>query len=105
MYTTKENLWSVYMFRPISGGSMNPARTIGPAIASGYYEAIWVYLIGPITGTLLGSWSYNLIRVTQNENPTNSLISPCSSFSFGRLRRSMRKNNTEAREEPPEDLV
>ncbi|PON67308.1 Major intrinsic protein [Trema orientale] len=87
---------------PISGGSMNPVRTIGPAIASGYYKAIWVYVIGPITGTLMGAWSYNLIRVTHNENSTHSF-----SFSSGRLRRGM-STNTEAQvasKEPPELLV
>lgn len=61
---------------------MNPARSIGPAIASGYYKAIWVYLIGPVLGTLLGAWSYNLIRVT--DQPVQA-ISP-RSFSF-KLRR------------------
>lgn len=43
---------------------MNPARSIGPAIASDYYKGIWVYIVGPVCGTLLGAWSYNLIRVT-----------------------------------------
>lgn len=43
---------------------MNPARTIGPAIASASYKGIWVYLVGPVTGTLLGAWSYKLIRVS-----------------------------------------
>jgi aquaporin NIP len=51
------------MARPISGGSMNPARTIGPAIASASYKGIWVYFVGPVTGTLLGAWSYKLIRM------------------------------------------
>ncbi|XAR51736.1 hypothetical protein NMG60_11006453 [Bertholletia excelsa] len=63
---------------PISGGSMNPARTIGPAVASHYYKGIWV------------SWSYNLIRV--NDKPVQA-ISP-SSFSF-KLRR-MRTHSDQA---------
>lgn len=42
---------------------MNPARTLGPAIASQYFKAMWVYLLGPLTGALLGAWSYNLIRM------------------------------------------
>ncbi|KAL0554962.1 hypothetical protein IC582_008893 [Cucumis melo] len=58
---------------PISGGSMNPARSIGPAIASSRYEGIWVYMIGPITGTLLAAFSYNFIRAT--EKHTHSLSS------------------------------
>ncbi|GAA0185523.1 hypothetical protein LIER_32811 [Lithospermum erythrorhizon] len=48
---------------PISGGSMNPARTLGPAIASGNYKGIWVYMVGPVVGTLLGAFSYTFIRV------------------------------------------
>ncbi|KAL6143466.1 hypothetical protein ACLB2K_054161 [Fragaria x ananassa] len=72
---------------PISGGSMNPARTLGPALASSYYKGIWVYVVGPVTGTLLGAWSYNFIRVT--DKPIQA-ISP-RSFSL-KLRR-MKSDN------------
>ncbi|XP_023528272.1 aquaporin NIP2-1-like [Cucurbita pepo subsp. pepo] len=58
---------------PISGGSMNPARSIGPAIASSHYEGIWVYLVGPVTGTLLGAWSYNFIRTSEKHGHQLSL--------------------------------
>lgn len=43
---------------------MNPARSIGPAIASNYYRGIWVYVVGPVCGTLSGAWGYHLIRET-----------------------------------------
>ncbi|PIM99574.1 Aquaporin (major intrinsic protein family) [Handroanthus impetiginosus] len=72
---------------PISGGSMNPARTIGPAIASHYYKGVWVYVIGPVCGTLLGAWSYNFVRVS--DKPVHA--STPHSFSF-KLRR-MRSND------------
>ncbi|XP_023737345.1 aquaporin NIP2-1 [Lactuca sativa] len=49
---------------PISGGSMNPARTIGPALASNNYKGIWVYIVGPITGTVSGVMCYNFVRAT-----------------------------------------
>ncbi|XP_047963494.1 aquaporin NIP2-1-like [Salvia hispanica] len=68
---------------PISGGSMNPARTIGPALASNYYKGIWVYLLGPVCGTLGGAWSYNFIRIS--DDPT-AAITPSLSLSF-KLRR------------------
>ncbi|KAK9119267.1 hypothetical protein Scep_017360 [Stephania cephalantha] len=59
---------------PISGGSMNPARTIGPAIASRYYKGLWVYLVGPLMGTLLGALSYNFVRAS--EKPVDDGTSP-----------------------------
>jgi aquaporin Z len=38
---------------PISGASMNPARSLGPALISGHLESLWLYLVAPITGALL----------------------------------------------------
>ncbi|KAL9254745.1 Aquaporin NIP2-1-like protein [Drosera capensis] len=61
---------------PVSGGSMNPVRTLGPAIASRYFKGIWVYFVGPPTGTLLGIWSYSFIRFRPDSDgfmPSNSL--------------------------------
>ncbi|CAK9186094.1 unnamed protein product [Ilex paraguariensis] len=63
---------------PISGGSMNPARTIGPALASSYYKGIWVYLVGTVSGTLLGALSYNFIRGT--DKPINAISPSLLSF-------------------------
>ncbi|XP_022741039.1 aquaporin NIP2-1-like [Durio zibethinus] len=73
---------STWLGKTISGGSMNPARTIGPALACAEYKGIWVYVVGPVIGTLTVAWSYNLIRMT--DKPVHA-ISPLS-FSF-KLRR------------------
>jgi aquaporin NIP len=35
---------------PICGASMNPARSVGPAIVSGHLEHLWIYLISPTLG-------------------------------------------------------
>lgn len=51
-------------WRPISGASMNPARTLGPAIVSNQYKGLWVYMLGPIAGAVAGAWAYNVIRFT-----------------------------------------
>ncbi|KAF7035692.1 hypothetical protein CFC21_046515 [Triticum aestivum] len=46
---------------PITGASMNPARSLGPAIVACRYGGVWVYVVGPVCGTVAGAWTYNLI--------------------------------------------
>ena len=43
---------------PISGGSMNPARSFGPALIGWTWTAHWVYWVGPLLGATLGAWAY-----------------------------------------------
>lgn len=47
---------------PISGASMNPARSLGPALVSGELTSLWVYLLAPPLGAVLGAASYTLVR-------------------------------------------
>ncbi|KAL6546463.1 Aquaporin NIP1-1 [Orobanche minor] len=57
-------LLNVMFAGPISGASMNPARSLGPAIVSSRYRGIWIYLLGPTAGAVAGAWVYNIIRLT-----------------------------------------
>ena len=47
---------------PISGASMNPARSIGPAIVSGDVAHLWIYIAAPILGAALGTLAYRSLR-------------------------------------------
>ncbi|URE29662.1 Aquaporin NIP2-1 [Musa troglodytarum] len=53
---------------PISGGSMNPARTLGPALASNKFDSLWVYFVGPPLGTVAGALAYSVIRLDKHSS-------------------------------------
>ena len=38
---------------PICGASMNPARSLAPALVSGHLQHLWIYIVAPILGALL----------------------------------------------------
>ncbi|KAK4440092.1 Aquaporin NIP1-1 [Sesamum alatum] len=77
-------LLNVMFAGPISGASMNPARSLGPAIVSSNYKGLWIYMLGPTAGAIAGAWVYNIIRFT--DKPLREIT---KSASF--LRSSTRK--------------
>ena len=48
---------------PVTGASMNPARSLAPALVSGELGALWLYMLAPITGALIAVASCRLTRV------------------------------------------
>jgi len=46
---------------PVTGSSMNPARSIGPALVSGEMSLLFIYIAAPIAGTLIGAFAYRAI--------------------------------------------
>ena len=45
---------------PICGASMNPVRSLGPALVSGHLEHLWIYIVAPVAGSILAipTWKY-----------------------------------------------
>ena len=50
---------------PVTGASMNPARSLGPALVAGEWSEFWIYLIGPLAGASLGALAYQVVRGEQ----------------------------------------
>lgn len=47
---------------PLTGGSMNPARSLGPALAAMQWNHLWIYLVAPIAGALFAMGVYEWLR-------------------------------------------
>lgn len=52
---------------PICGASMNPARSLAPAVVSGQLTALWVYLIAPVVGAAVAVPAWKLVRPCNHE--------------------------------------
>ncbi|KAJ7952226.1 Aquaporin NIP5-1 like [Quillaja saponaria] len=52
---------------PTSGGSMNPVRTLGPAVAAGNYKSLWLYLVAPTLGAIAGAGTYTAVKLREGE--------------------------------------
>lgn len=52
---------------PISGASMNPARSLAPAVLSGQIAGLWIYLLAPFMGALIAVPCFSAIRSEQQQ--------------------------------------
>jgi MIP family channel proteins len=58
---------------PVTGASMNPARSLGPAIAAGDFTSVWVYLIAPAVGAVAAAAAYRFLRAG-SVAPTEAVV-------------------------------
>ena len=53
---------AVIVFGPATGAGLNPARWLGPAVASGRFDDFWIYIVGPLVGALAAALTYRCVR-------------------------------------------
>ncbi|UYM15820.1 aquaporin [Endozoicomonas euniceicola] len=58
---------AILMGGSVTGASLNPARTIGPAVITGTYSNIWVYIVGPILGGMVAAILYTFFLKSAEE--------------------------------------
>jgi MIP family channel proteins len=55
---------AVMAFGPATGGGLNPARWLGPAVASGEFDDFWIYIVGPLVGAIAAAIVYRSVVLT-----------------------------------------
>jgi aquaporin Z len=63
---------------PISGASMNPARSLAPALVSGHLQSLWIYVLAPTLGALIAVPCWRLTRGSSEQHLPDT--APASSF-------------------------
>ena len=60
---------------PITGASMNPARSLAPALFAGNYTHLWLYFLAPALGAITAALLYEAIRC--DDEPSKSAAKGC----------------------------
>ena len=90
----------VYAESPISGTSMNPARSLGPAVISGQWDGWWIYWVGPVIGSVAACVACSALakRITVSRSSITSIAITTGCFA-GRAARQGRRVDGSTRTE------
>jgi aquaporin Z len=102
-YIALAGLWAA----PVSGVSMNPARSFGPALVSGDFNSFWVYVIGPLTGAMIAVGCAWILRGRGgspiSQAAASGLLDPGSRRRRQRLARKIERGEVDPSPIAPED--
>lgn len=59
---------------PLTGGSFNPARTLGPALVGGVWSSHWLYWAAPVLGMVIAMRTYDALRASEASLPNGGLV-------------------------------
>jgi len=88
---------------PLTGASMNPARTFGPAVVSGFWELHWLYWLAPIVGGIIAGVIMNYVFVNNAEPKTKSVSRSSSAGKSQKLERYEKQYLSRLEEEPAKE--
>ena len=88
---------------PLTGASMNPARTFGPAVVSGFWELHWLYWLAPIVGGIIAGVIMNYIFVNKAEPKTKSVSRSSSAGKSQKLEQYEKQYLSRLEKEPAKE--
>ena len=88
---------------PLTGASMNPARTFGPAVVSGFWELHWLYWLAPIVGGIIAGVIMNYVFVNKAEPKTKSVSRSSSTGKSQKLEQYEKQYLSRLDEEPSKE--
>ena len=88
---------------PLTGASMNPARTFGPAVVSGFWELHWLYWLAPIVGGIIAGVIMNYVFVNKAEPKTKSVSRSSSTGKTQKLEQYEKQYLSRLEKEPAKE--
>ena len=74
--------WAIFLALPISGGSLNPTRTLGPDIVAAKFPYWWIYIVGPVAGAIVGAALWELVLGKGSKQAALQAAAPASKRTY-----------------------
>ncbi len=62
---------------PLTGAGFNPARSLGPSVASSYFQNLYVYVVGPVIGALMAGLIFRILKENGKRKQSGNIVCMC----------------------------